>query len=215
MTQTQIMTNDLILALVDVGFAPKLSKVNWICENYESAVENGARLFIGDTPIYPSRHLKVLCSMIPGDGSEREAYLHRAKQAWKTYYNWKHVLEAKVSISARIRVFQATVCKSLLWGLETTRQIQDNSQIILTTQSNMVRKMMGSKRRPLTLPFDGLPPIIESWLDWQIRTLKSAISCIEENDKCIASQLIDARRSWALHVGRFGTRERENHLVKN
>ena len=188
------MTNDLILALADVGLSPKLSKVNGICENYESAVENGARLFIGDTPIYPSRHLTVLGSMISGDGSEREAYLHRAKQAWKTYYNWKHVLEAKVSISARIRVFQATVCKSLLWGLETTRQIQNNSQIILTTQRNMVRKMMGSKMRPLTLPFDGLPPIIESWLDWQIRTLKSAINCIEENDKCIASQLINVRR---------------------
>ena len=213
LAEAQVMTNELISALRDVGLRPKISKVNWISDNFDQATANGERLWIGDSPIKPSKNLKVLGSMISSDGTEREAYLHRSQMAWRTYHCWKHVLEARVDITARLRVFKATVLKSLTWGLETTRHTGDNDRIVTTTQRNMVRRMIKSKRRPIAFDFVD-KPIYETWLQWQIRTMGLAIEAVNKNDCCVAQYLSNARSAWAAHIGRFGTGAREQHRAK-
>ena len=213
-TEGQIMTNELITALETLGLSPKVSKVKWISDSHDQAISENQRIYINGHAIEPSTHIKVLGSMISGDCSERETYLHRARQSWKTFYVWKRVLMAQVDISSRLRVFKATVLKSMTWGLETTRHKVEHIQILATAQKNMVRMMMKLKRKPIILESDEQPAVFETWLDWQIRTMSAAGKTIRDNDACVATLLDNSRRAWSFHVGRFGIGPRENHLTK-
>ena len=105
--------------------------------------------------------------------------------------------------------------RSMQWALETTRQTQENSEILNVAQRSMFRRMLKLKRRPLTVASDDQPAIIESWVDWQIRTLQSASKLVRDTKSCVSVSLEEAKLSWIFHVGRFGTGPRENHLVKN
>ena len=87
--EAQTMTNELVAKLAEVGLRPKISKIKWTCDNFTSAVESGLKLHVNGHAIAPSQSIKVLGSMIAGDGSEREAYTHRAQQAWKTFFTWE------------------------------------------------------------------------------------------------------------------------------
>ena len=71
----------------------------------------------------------------------------------------KKVLMAQVDIASRMRVFKATVLKSIMWGSETTRHKIEHIQILSTAQKNMVRIMMKLKRRPITIESDSQPAI--------------------------------------------------------
>ena len=122
---------------------------------------------------------------------------------------------AQVDISSRMRVFKATVLKSMMWGLETTRHKAEHIQILSTAQKNMVRIMMKQKRKPIIIESDSQPAIFETWLDWQIRTMSAAGKTIRDNEACIANILDNSRRAWCYHIGRFGIGPRENHLTKS
>ena len=209
------MTNELVSKLAEVGLSPKISKIKWTCDDFTSAVESGQKLKVKGHDIGPSQSIKVLGSMIAGDGSERETFTHRAQQAWKTYFTWERVLCSRTPIESRLRVFKTTVLKSLLWGLETTRHKLKHIELLNTTARLMVRKMMRLKRRPLTLSNEGCPILWESWLDWQIRSMSSAGKVLKDNHASIDKLLPQNRIAWAFHVGRFGTGPREKHLVKH
>ena len=71
LTEGQIMTNELILALAVVGLRPKTAKTQWICDDFESALERGDCLIVEGVAVKPSKHMKILGSMISGDGSEK------------------------------------------------------------------------------------------------------------------------------------------------
>ena len=213
--EAQTMTNELVTKLAEVGLCPKTSKIKWTCDNFASAAETGQKLQINGHDIGPSQSIKVLGSMIAGDGSEREAYTHRAQQAWKTYFTWERVLCTRTPIESRLRVFKTTVLKSLLWGLETTRHKLKHIELLTTTAKLMVRKMMRLKRRPLTLSDEGSPILWESWLDWQIRSMSSAGKVLKDNFASIDKLLPHNRITWTYHVGRFGIEPRETHIVKH
>jgi len=93
---------------------------------------------------------------------------------------WKRVLESSTSIAARILVWKATVMRSMLWALETTRHNAEHSSLLVTAQK-MIRKMLGLKRRPLTIASESMPVVFETWLDWQKRTLSAAGKTLSEN----------------------------------
>ena len=209
------MTDELVQALAVVGLRPKIAKAQWICDDLESAIERGDCLIVEGVAVKPCKHIKVLGSMISGDGSEKAAYLHRVQQSWKTYFLWKRVLESCADIHSRVLVWKATVMRSMQWALETTRQTQENSEILNVAQRSMFRRMLKLKRRPLTVASDNQPAIIESWLDWQIRTFQAASKLVRDTKSCVSVSLEEAKLSWIFHVGRFGTGPRENHLVKN
>jgi hypothetical protein len=215
LAEGQIMTNELIQALSIVGLSPKISKAKWICDDYDAAIERGDCLLVKGFPIKPSPDIKVLGSIISSSGSEKETYLHRVQQAWKTYYVWRKVLESNTNIQARVQVFKSTVMRSMLWALETTRQTVDQNNILDIAQRSMYRKMLKLKRKILTIATDNQPALIESWLDWQIRTLQSASKLVSDTKSKASSFLHEARLSWVSHVGRFGTGPREQHLVKH
>ena len=183
-------------------------------DNHSEAVQNGTKLWIDGHPIEPDSNIKILGSLVSCDASERVTYLHRIKQAWKTYFVWKRVLESKTAVCSRLEVWKATVMRSLLWGLETTRHNKKLVGLLITTQKNMIRKMMGLKRKPLSVPSDNTPLILESWVDWQIRSLHSAGQVIRKNNASIDTFLNNSRISWAHHLGRFGVGPRSEHLVK-
>ena len=213
--EAQTMTNELVAKLAEVGLRPKISKIKWTCDNFTSAVETGMKLHVNGHDIGPSQSIKVLGSMIAGDGSEREAYTHRAQQAWKTFFTWERVLCTRTPIESRLRVFKTTVLKSLLWGLETTRQKLKHIELLTTTAKLMVRKMMRLKRRPLTLSTESNPILWETWLDWQIRSMSAAGKALKDNSASIEKLLPESRLTWTNHVGRFGTGPREIHIVKH
>ena len=119
-------------------------------------------LFVERHPIEPCKHLKILGSMISSDGSEKEAFLHRVQQSWRTYFLWKRVLESNADIASKLLIWKATVMRSMQWALETTRQTQENSESLNIAQRSMFRKMLKRKRRPLAIASDNQPALIES-----------------------------------------------------
>ena len=103
----------------------------------------------------------------------------------------------------------------MTWALETTRDNVELNNMLSVAQRSMFRKMLKLKRRPITIATDSNPSILEEWVDWQIRTLRTARDKICETSSCVVESLKQSRLSWIFHVGRFGTGPREHHLVKD
>ena len=69
--------------------------------------------------------------------------------------------------------------------------------------------MLKCKRRPVA---EGT---LEPWLDYQRRSLRTAMAVIERNQLAILTKLEDLKRSWAGHIARFGVGpNKEPHPLK-
>ena len=55
---------------------------------------------------------------------------------------------------------------------------------------------------------------VESWVDWQIRTLRAASSLLHSSGIDVGAILREERVSWGKHISRFGIDGRELHLLK-
>jgi hypothetical protein len=124
------------------------------------------------------------------------------------YWKWKHVLESKASLAERLKFWNLTVARSMLYGLATCRQNSFNAERLAIAQRAMVRRMLKLKRRPMGA---GLEP----WVDWQIRSLSKAKSVVTEFDVSITKALAAERAKWSGHVARYGTHNRPPHLLKH
>ena len=56
---------------------------------------------------------------------------------------------------------------------------------------------------------------LEPWLDWQIRTMKSAGNLICNLDVSVLDSIDQAKTDWLAHVIRMGTGHRTPHLLKS
>ena len=149
-----------------------------------------------------SPFLDIFGSRVSMDNSFAEAIQHKIEGGWRCFYKWKHVLTSSASLNNKLDFFRRTVLRSLLWALATCKSSQNGLQKEATAMHLMVRKMLGLKRQPVLGP-DSVVLGVESWLDWQIRSMSRASSEIRQRGLEIG-ELVDAERlSWAAHVARF------------
>ena len=55
---------------------------------------------------------------------------------------------------------------------------------------------------------------VESWLEWQIRTMRKTKNVIEQTDMSIIGLLNAKRKKWMGRIARFGTGPRSMHMLK-
>ena len=147
--------------------------------------------------------------MIRSDNKEIEPVDHRVAAGWLCYRKWAHILESRASIQDRLRFWEKTVLRSLLWGLASLRCENYVSDRLACTQRSMFRKMLRLKRRPDT---DGSP---EPWLEWQIRSLGQAKALVDVHSCNIVNTFLETRTNWAQHIARFGsTASKPQHMLK-
>ena len=120
--------------------------------------------------------MEVLGSVIQIEGVEFQAYQHRITQSWKIFHKWRDPLCAKnVPIESRAKLWVATVQNSITWALETTRSSSRNLQRLRAAQRRQFVRMIGRKRQQIN-------GALESWVDFQKRTYREAIACINDAD---------------------------------
>ena len=99
----------------------------------------------------------------------------------------------------------------MIYNLVTCRPNKFNLERLAITQRNMVRRMLRLKRHPICAE----PPVLEPWLDWQKRSLRTARAAIYRNSACIVATLDNERSQWAGHISRFGWDTRPEHILQH
>ena len=164
----QIMLNELVVHFEALGLRLNVEKCKWLCDRHVKDSEVHRALKLNGLEIDKVRQLKVLGSIVTDDCFERQVVDHRISCAWSCYNKWKHVLESRASLDARLCFFNKTVAKSMLWCLETTRYDGDLDSRLNCAHRRMVRRMMRLKRHPN-----------EKWLDWHKRSFSRAKQAVD------------------------------------
>ena len=126
----QIMLNELIHELGQIGLEPSLPKLKVMSESHDS--ENsfeGRKLFVGNHEVEKVGCMKVLGSQIDVTGRERQAFENRIRGAWLVYDKWAHILESSAPLVNRLRFWRMTVEKTFSGVLklpEKTRNMLPN-----------------------------------------------------------------------------------------
>ena len=92
----------------------------------------------------------VVPDMCESDMQESDAYHHRMRKAWGTFFKWREILLCKsVDIGTRLDFWHKTVAASIVWGLETTRASNKCVKIACRTQRHMIGKMLQRRRQKI------------------------------------------------------------------
>ena len=203
----QTMLNELLDAFAQAGLTPILGKVKWMGNKYVKHVDCLA-LAVGKVLIPASDNLIVLGSMLTLTGHETQAFRHRVAQSWACFHKWQHVLCSRAPLAHRVSFWTKVVLPSLLWGLQTLRaHNKEGIKAIQFCQSLQFRKMMRLKRLPLG------DNAIETWLDWQIRTIDKTREVAAHFHCEVAARFHEQRFNWANHVARLGIKSKQPHIV--
>ena len=116
-------------------------------------------------------------------------------KAWGCFHKSSHVLLSTASLKSRLLFWEKPVGVSLLW--------------LSTCQRQQVRRMLKTRRKPVS------ESQLEPWLEWQIRSYKTAIHCIDKYNVNVYWKAQQLKRSWAGHIIRFGRVSHVYHPVKS
>ena len=95
-------------------------------------------------------HVKYLGRKLTIKGSSGTEFVNRIAAAWASFSMRKNELTNKrYSLKARVRLLDATVGATLLYGSETPTLKVEQRRRIPTTQRKMMRMIFGAKRRKL------------------------------------------------------------------
>jgi len=196
--------------LAGLGLSLNPDKIKWIANRHSGILKNQA-LIVCNVKVCKSDAFVALGSVITADLKEGPAYMHRISQSWRCYQKWATVLASNAPLDVRLTFWSRTVLPSLLWGLQTTRaqKLDGAFKKLLSCQKYQVRRMLKCKRRPIN------EHEMEPWLDYQIRSLRTASAVIERAQINVLTKLQDLKRSWAGHIARFGVGpNKETHPLK-
>ena len=208
--EAQLMLNELVAEFALWGLTLSPGKLKVMSEMCDCVYGESHILWSGEVAVERVTELKVLGGKITSRGDERKAYEHRISAAWAVYFRWKHVLESSASIGAKLKFWHATVGRSMIYNLTTTRVNKFNNERLAVTQRNMVRRMLRLKRQPICVE----PVLLEDWIEWQKRSLGKAKQVIAAHSSSIVDTLGQERDLWARHISRFGWGGRPPHILK-
>ena len=73
--------------------------------------------------------------------------------------------------------------------------------------------MLKITRKPIVVFEDGTK-IMETWLDWQKRSMSKAAEVIKQTQTSVLELLAQERLRWSEHVARMGLEGKPQHLLK-
>ena len=115
---------------------------------------------------------------------------NRMTKAWAAFAKNKAELCGRhYPLRARLRLFEATVTATALYGSGTWTMTTDREKLLTTTCRRMLRKMLGTPRRQLQTTSGNLEE--ETWVDWIVRATSAAES---EQKKAGLSTWVDTQR---------------------
>eukprot|EP00973_Karenia_brevis_P022946 3159671-Karenia_brevis.AAC.1 len=120
---------------------------------------------------------------------------HRIKAAWGKFHQLMPLLRHREApLKQRLRLFDTTVSKTLLWASESWALTVKEKQRLRTVWRSMIRKFAAKARQ------EG-----EDWLVWIRRSTAEAEQAAKASDiKSWIEQYLTSKWRWAGHVARMG-----------
>ena len=218
--QLKSMLTDLIDAVAQVGLEIHDGKTKVLTNTVNGATSldvQGRQVQIlkpNESTMYLGRYLNLL--------SFHDAEINnRIDKAWKKFFANKQELCSKcIRLKDRLKLFQATVTTTVLYGSGSWVMTAEREQKLRVTQRRMLRWMIGSKwypqpeaesaseaseEEPEPEHGDDVKQITESWVDWIRRQTAFAETQL---DNANLEDWIEGQRRrkwrWAGHVARRG-----------
>jgi hypothetical protein len=118
---------------------------------------------------------------------------HRIGSGWRMFWGMKALLlNQKVSVNRRLRLFDSTVGSSVTWCCESWTPRADERRKLETARRSMLRKIVGTRRAPT-----------EEWVEWIIRATHKALELSTRAGVREWGAFHHARKwMWAGHVAR-------------
>ena len=146
------MLGDLITAAEKVGLSLHLGKTKILTNEFARPDAGKGQCFVGgkcveildakDCTMYLGRNLNLW-------SLQETEVEYRVGAAWRQFMARKGELCGKrYSLRDRLRLFEATVTKSALYGCETWTMTAESRRRLITTQRKMLRWILGSGRKP-------------------------------------------------------------------
>jgi hypothetical protein len=160
----KIMIKDIREALGTIGLNLNAEK----CKVQTSDAKiREANLEVGEERFEIVRNdegMKVLGTLVTLDGQTDVEFRARMRAAWAKFHSLKPLLCKKdASIQRRLRLFDATVSKTLLWCSESWALTVKQKKELQSVQRSMMRKIVNTRRRPE-----------EDYITWIKRATKKA-----------------------------------------
>ena len=139
---------------------------------------------------------KVLGTMITMNGNTNGEFEHRLRAGWAKFSSLSDVLMKRdTSYIKRLRLFQATVSKTVLWCAESWKLTVAQKRRLRSTQRTMLRRMVGPKRGP-----------DEEYVSWIKRATHIAETKAKQaNCQCWERSYLRAKWRWAGKVANMST----------
>jgi hypothetical protein len=136
---------------------------------------------------------KFLGTMLKLDDVTRHEINHRIAAGWRMFWGMKRLLlNKRVSISRRLKLFNSTVTSCVLWCCESWTPRADELRALRVAWHGMLRRIVGSPRASE-----------EEWFDWIQRTTRKARRWAEKTDiREWEVAHLEKKWHWAGHVAR-------------
>ena len=221
--QVKIMIEDLIAAAAEAGLSIHCGKTK-IMTNSSSSRGGMMKLEHGEVEVVPPAGSSAYLGKTMNLQSVHDVEIAaRIDRAWKKFFASKTDLCGRhVNLKSRLKLFNATVTPTLLYGSGSWTMTADRERLLRTTQRRMLRWMLGAIwKRPLeeelqeeswesssgsnsshleseTEPNDETEKLQEeSWIEWIQRCTHTVVRHLENatmDDWVVAQR----RRKWRL-----------------
>ena len=155
--------------------------------------------------VSPAEGFGLLGTVFTLTGGTTEEVKDRIRKAWGKFHQiWPLLGHRGSSLGQRIRLFNAVVGRSLLWGCESWTLSAAEKQKLRAVERSMLRKFAGPRRAP-----------DEDWVHWVRRATKSATekaACA--GVKSWVQQHLEAKWRWAGHLARMEDYRSESWAFK-
>ena len=142
--------------------------------------------------------LTVLGTQVALETGSTKEVRSRISKGWKTFFGMKVLLcRRSISLKRRLALYEATVTSGVLWCSESWALREADKQLLKTAQNQMLRKIVGIRRRE-----------DQSLVDWVITSTRSAWKIAEASGvRCWLTAHADSKWRWAGHVARMKSTE--------
>ena len=148
LTRLQKMANDLQQRLLQHGMSIQPDKTQF---TQSHTTEHPSTIKLGKETIRardPSTPLSVFNQPVSFQANESHLAAHLATKARNAFHKQKHILTSSAPILAKLRLIATTITTAALWGCESWPVHHTLLTAANTTQSRIVARAMGLKKRP-------------------------------------------------------------------
>ena len=143
----------------------------------------------------PGANLVVLGTVLNLEDVTEKEITNRIASAWRLFWSMKPILlNRRVSVKRRLRLFDATVSSCVTWCCESWAPIKEELQRLEVARRSMLRKIVCTGRGPA-----------EEWISWIRRATHKALDLASQTGVRKWTTFHGSKKwRWAGHVARRG-----------